>query len=116
IIRYVVPAGIARQIYASSAGRLLLAYSDEDWRERYLRKVKLKQLTKLSIVDKDRLRDVLVDIRASGYATSIDEAVRGAAGIAAPVFNSEGVVEAALLIGAPSSRLVENRSALERIV
>jgi len=115
-IRYAVPFGVSRQIYSSSAGRVLLAYADEEWREHYLRHLKPQKLTDRSIVNKAKLREVLTEVRAKGYAVTIGETVKAAAGIAAPVFDGDGTVRAALLIGAPVDRVIENRAVLVRSV
>lgn len=103
-IRYSVPPGTARPLYASSAGQLLLAFQDERWREQFLRKVPLKPLTPRTITDVGRLRQRLDDIRRDGVCVSISEAVEGASGVSAPIFGSDGAVSAALLIAGPTDR------------
>jgi DNA-binding IclR family transcriptional regulator len=50
-----------------------------------------------------RLEDELNKIRRLGYATSDGEAIRGTIGIAAPVWNLMGQVEAALALTAVGS-------------
>jgi DNA-binding IclR family transcriptional regulator len=102
-VRYVAPIG-QRPLYCSAAGLLLLAYQDEEWRKRYLAHVKLKPLTPHTVVDPKRLRRNLAEIHRRGYSISISEAVMGAAGLAAPIFDADGGVAAALLIGAPADR------------
>jgi DNA-binding IclR family transcriptional regulator len=54
-------------------------------------------------MDTRRLEDELNKIRRLGYATSDGEAIRGTIGIAAPVWNSTGQVEAALALTAVES-------------
>jgi len=103
-IRYVVPAGEARILYASAGGRLMLAYQDEDWREAYLANTELKPVTDATVTDVDVLRQILGDIRRTGISVSMGQAVVGAAGFAAPVFDAEGTVLATIIIGAPEMR------------
>jgi len=54
-------------------------------------------------MDPRRLEEELRKIRRSGYATSDGEAIRGTIGIAVPVWNSMGQVEAALALTAVES-------------
>lgn len=114
-IRYAVPAGVARPMYCSAAGRLLLAYQDSAWRDAYFARTKLEPLTGRTVTDVEALRKILADIRRVGYATSMGEAVQGAAGVAAPVYNGDGSLAAALLIGAPEERARAQSDRLVRI-
>ena len=100
-VRYMAPLGSPRPLYCSAAGRLLLAYAEESWREQYLKSVQLKAVTDRTLTNRAELRRELEKIRKTGLAISIGEAVPGAAGLAAPVFDTTGNVAAALLIGAP---------------
>ncbi|OKO83104.1 hypothetical protein AC630_12220 [Bradyrhizobium sp. AS23.2] len=104
MIRYSVPAGVKRPLYTSAAGQLLLAYRDEAWQDDYLKSVPLKPLTSETITDPIVLRKKLRKIRADGVSISVSEAVEGASGVAAPIFNVRGEVVAALLIAGPSTR------------
>ncbi len=113
-VRYAVPAGTTRPLYPSAAGRVLLAFQDEAWRERYLRSIKLKALTSKTVTNRDALRRELETIRKAGVAITISEAVDGAAGIAAPVIGADGSVTHALLVGAPAARFQNELPALHK--
>lgn len=115
-VRYMAPVGSARPLYCSAAGRLLLAYQNHEWRERYLHSVQLKPMTKRTVTSREALRKELDKIRKAGFATSVGEAVAGAAGIAAPIFSIDGTVAAALLIGAPVDRFERRYSVLRALV
>jgi DNA-binding IclR family transcriptional regulator len=56
-----------------------------------------------AVMDPRRLAEELNKIRRLGYATSDGEAIRGTIGIAVPVWNSTGQVEAALALTAVES-------------
>jgi len=58
----------------------------------------------------------LAAIRRDGFAISIGETVRGAAGLAAPIFNADGSVSAGLLIGAPIDRFEQEMPELKRLL
>ena len=111
MIRYSVPTGVRRPLYTSAAGQLLLAYKAEAWRESYLRRVSLRPLTDKTITDPAILRKKLRKIREDGVSISVSEAVEGATGVAAPIFDSHGAVVAALLIAGPSNRQGREKSA-----
>ncbi len=104
LIRYSVPPGTTRLLYASSAGQLLLAFQEEKWREQFLRNVRIKSLTRQTITNVDELRRRLASIRRDGFSVSISEAVDGATGVSAPIFGSDGTLLAALLIAGPTDR------------
>jgi IclR family acetate operon transcriptional repressor len=115
-IRYTAPVGSARPLYCSAAGKLLLAFQDEAWRDEYLRAVKLKKMTPRTVTSRTALRSELEKIRKTGVAVSIGEAIPGAAGVAAPIFNADKSVAAALLIGAPVDRFQREHERLRGLV
>ncbi len=115
-VRYSVPAGTTRQLYPSAAGRVLLAFQDDAWREHYLKSVRLKALTSKTLTDRDALRRELDAIRKAGVAITLGETVDGAAGIAAPVFGADGSASHALLIGAPAARFPGELPALRKAI
>lgn len=115
-IRYSAPVGSMRPLYCSAAGLVLLAYQEEEWRERYLKTTQLKALTPDTVVGKTAIRANLERIRAEGIAVSIGEAVAGVAGIAAPIVNPDGTVSAALLIGAPAERFQAELPMLRKVI
>jgi IclR family acetate operon transcriptional repressor len=115
-IRYMAPLGSPRPLYCSAAGRLLLAYADEDFRENYVRTVQLKSVTKRTLTNRAELKKELEKIRKTGLAISIGEAVPGAAGLAAPIFDTDGKPAAALLIGAPVDRFERELPALRKLM
>jgi len=115
-VRYWVPVGSKRNLYAGAAGKLLLANQPEAWRERYLRRVKLKPLAARTITTKTALRRELDTIRRSGCSVSRGEAIDGAAGMAAPVLNQDGSVSASLMIAAPLERFEREAEKYRRIL
>lgn len=116
LVRYTVPVGSSRPLYCSAAGRLLLAYQNREWLERYLRRTSLKPMTKRTLTSKHALRKELEKIKREGIAVSIGQAVPGAAGVAAPVLNADGSIAAALLVGAPTDRFHKELPLLRRLV
>ena len=104
-IRYSVQSGTQRPLYCSSAGRLLLAYQPRAWIDDYLSTTRLRLITPKTINGVRELRQELKRVRYEGFAASFGEAVPGAAGIAAPVFDRDGFLKAALMVGGPEDRI-----------
>lgn len=115
-VRYMAPLGAPRPLYCAAAGRLLLAYEDEEWRDQYVKSVQLKAVTDKTLTNRAELKEELERIRRTGLATSIGEAVPGAAGLAAPVFDAAGKAVAALLIGAPVDRFETQLPILRKMI
>lgn len=104
-VRYVSPLGAPRPLHCTAPGRLLLAYQEEKIQEHYLKTAKLKAMTWRTVTDRTTLKKQLKEIRDTGVSISISELSEGAAGIAAPVFDTDGTVAAALVIAAPAERM-----------
>jgi DNA-binding IclR family transcriptional regulator len=102
-----VPLGRRFPLHAGSSSKALLAYLPEDDRERVLAST-LDALTDTTLTDADRLRDDLTTIRSRGYALSSGERQRGAASVAAPVFDHSGRPLGSLSICGPAERFGAN--------
>jgi DNA-binding IclR family transcriptional regulator len=103
-------------IHATSTGKVLLAYGPESQRERVLQKP-LVQLTPKTITDPAVLRQQLAQVCRQGYATAEEELEAGYMAVAAPIYNFEGRVIAALSLDGPALRLTPTRlAALSQLV
>lgn len=80
-------------LHCTAMGKVLLAYADEADRERFLAR-QFARFTPNTIVEPDRLRDELAQVRAAGVGLDREEITRGVVCVAAPVFNGEGVAGA----------------------
>lgn len=116
-VRYWVPIGARRPLYVGSAGKLLLAFQPDEWRDRYVRGEPLKALASKTITSREAFRREIESIRRDRYAVSKSEAVEGAAGISAPIFSAEdGRILAALVLAAPEDRFTRELPALKKLV
>jgi len=115
-VRYMAPLGAPRPLYCSAAGRMLLAHTEDQWRDQYLKTVALKPMTDRTLTNRAELRKEIERIRKTGLAISIGEAIPGAAGLAAPILDAQGKVPAALLIGAPVDRFERNLPSLRKLM
>lgn len=112
-VRYTVPVGTTRPLFASSAGRVLLAYQDDAWRRDYLNNGDLRAMTDRTVTDRRQLARILDQVRADGYAATIGEVSPDVAGFAAPLFEPDGQVKAALILAAPIER---GRAVAEKLI
>lgn len=115
-IRYAVPVGTTRPLFASSAGRVLLAFQDEAWRCDYLRRADLRAMTEHSVTDRAQLARLIEEARVSGVAFTFGEVTPDVAGFSAPIFEPGGRVNAALVIAAPIERGRAAAADLRRLV
>ena len=93
--------------HCTSSGKVLLAYQDDEFIKRAVRR--LKSYTKKTITSPSEFNDHLKKVRANGYAINQREYSPQVSGIAAPIFNGAGDVIAALSIAAPADRLPSTR-------
>lgn len=87
--------------HAVSGGQVLLAYASPEVRDAFLARP-LEQLTERTITDPDRLRQVLAEVRRSGYAVARGQVEASGTGVAAPVRGVGGTVVAALSLTVPN--------------
>jgi IclR family transcriptional regulator, acetate operon repressor len=114
-VRYQIPVGTTRPIYASTAGRLLLAFTEKAWRDQYVTTVAFKVKTAIPITRASLTRE-LEKIRSEGVSSSIDGYSVGLAAVAAPVFDGEGRCIASLNVAGPSDRFRHDLDNLKAIV
>jgi DNA-binding IclR family transcriptional regulator len=105
-VKVIFPVGTRQPLNHGAPGKLLLAYHyppDSHQFQELISRGKITKLTDRTLTDRRRLQEELNKIRRLGYATSDGEAIRGTIGVACPVWNSIGQVEAALALTAVES-------------
>lgn len=115
-VRYSVPVATIRPLYVASGGLALLAYQDRAWVEEYIETTRFSPLTPRTVTEPGELRMLLSEVRRNGYATSSDSSALGASGIASPLFNRDGSVDMALVVGAPTERFLPQLPLLRPII
>ncbi len=115
-VRFSVSVGTQRPLYASSSGRLLLAYMSESEREEYLSATKLERWTDATITDPLELRKRLLETTELGLAETYGDFTPDASGFSSPLFNSDGEVIAALTIAVPISRAMREKEHFANVV
>lgn len=110
-IRYNIVEGQRMVLYAGSGGKALLAFGAEALRSEVLKRDNLKKLTAKTEDNPRRLGKELEAIRRRGYATSFGERDAEVASLAAPVYDADGKVCAALSVAGPISRFSPEHNA-----
>ncbi|WP_160142207.1 IclR family transcriptional regulator [Pigmentiphaga humi] len=108
-VLYSVHVGVMQPLYASSAGKVLLAWLPPAERESYLQRVKLQPRTEQTIRSAAVLRRQLQQIREEGVGWSLSEFTAGIVGLAVPVLDVHGRMLAAVGLAMPASRLDDAR-------
>lgn len=93
--------------HCTGLGKAMLAFLPEDEVKRIIKEKGLKRFTKNTITNKKKFFEELKKVKERGYAIDDEEIEDGLRCIAAPIFNGEGKVIAAVSISGPSSRINE---------
>lgn len=100
--------GVQAPLYASAAGKVFLAHASESEKDQYFSKVEMKARTQYTITDSKILRENLLKIKKGSLAVNDEEFEEGVIAIAAPVYDNETNIVAALCVVAPSFRINED--------
>ena len=85
-----ISVGTRFPAYATSMGRVLLAALPPDALEQYLAEAVLEPLTAKTVTDPGRLREILAEVAAQGYAIVDQELEEGLRAVAAPIRGAAG--------------------------
>lgn len=103
-IRYEGWIGRRTPLHCTAAGKVLLAYLPDE--ERIVRlALPLVKYTSKTVTDGQTLEDNIAQVRHQGYAIVHEEFEEGFSGIAAPIFNHEDQVVAAVSVSGPTYRM-----------
>lgn len=105
IIRYTAGVGDRRPLHATSSGKALLAFLPHEQREKVLKALPLVRHTERTVTSLPALEASLEEIQRTGVCISLDEMVRGAAGVAAPIFDHRAQVAGVCTIAGPTDRV-----------
>ncbi|KKM09634.1 hypothetical protein SY88_17575 [Clostridiales bacterium PH28_bin88] len=109
-LRRLVRIGEQFPLWVGASGKVLMAHINRWDQEKVIREA----LAASSNLNPDDLLRQLEEIRHQGYYVSHGEREQGASAVAAPIFNSEGRVEAALAISGATARWT--RDDVERFI
>jgi DNA-binding IclR family transcriptional regulator len=109
-LRPFIQLGRLLPLRAGAAGKLLLAFADEEVQRLELRRAR-SDAASFPNAPGARLNDQLEQIRAERWAISVGERENGVAAAAVPIVDSRARVVAALCISGPTTRLNPERLA-----
>jgi DNA-binding IclR family transcriptional regulator len=95
-VRYAASAGERAPLYCTAAGKVFLAFMQEDRRVELVKRIKYERFTEYTIRNSDALFADLKVVRKRGYSLSIQEEFFQVMGIAAPIWNANKEVVAAI--------------------
>lgn len=116
-LRSVIQLGDRAPLYATAAGKAILAHLPIRDIENYLSTVRLKPITRKTITRQNVLRKELEAIRAGALAYSKEELNEGIVAVACPVFDFHSDVAGSIVMPVPTIRFTAVRGKkLERLL
>lgn len=96
-------------IYATSAGKAILAALDDDELFEVIERMEFEPMTDYTVSDADELLHEIEEIRARGYAFNREESLQGTNAVGVAITEPGGEVIGALSVTGPSHRLKGTR-------
>jgi IclR family KDG regulon transcriptional repressor len=93
--------------YCTSAGKILLAYQNEDEISRVMEEAEV--FTPKTVTTVDGLYEQIEDVKRKGFVISHDEMTEGISSVAVPVFNDDKEVIAAISLAGPSGHFYSSQ-------
>ncbi|WP_302080335.1 IclR family transcriptional regulator [Salinibaculum rarum] len=100
--------GTRGPIYASAAGKAILAGLPESKRESVVEQLTLEATGPNTITERSELKEELMEIREQGYAINRQESTRGVHAIGTAVQSGDEII-GALSVSGPATRLKDDR-------
>jgi IclR family pca regulon transcriptional regulator len=91
--------------HATSMGKVMLAYLDSRQLDRFFAKAEFESLTDRTVTEESRLREALAQVRELGWAIADEETESGVRSVAAPIYDREGNVCAAINVAGHATRV-----------
>lgn len=101
---YAINEGDHMELRPTASGRVLLAYAEPEFVAKVLSQSPGVRHTDKTRVDRKDIEETLVLIRERGYDINIEELEQGISALAAPIFDFDNKVPAALAIVGPAHR------------
>jgi len=115
MIRMAAGVGTRFPAYATSLGRVLLAYHSDEFIDEFLRGADLRKLTNKTVTSIPQLRKILKKTRRQGYASIQDELDYGIVSIAVPVCSDTGEILGAINCSTATTRVDEAKMLTTRL-
>ncbi len=115
MIRLAAGVGTRFPAFATSLGRVLLAWQPPEFIESFLHSTALQPFTDRTTTSISRLRQTLGKVRKDGFASVQDELDYGIVSVAVPVRNDGGQVIAAINCSTATSRITQQAMIKSRV-
>ena len=115
MIRLDAGVGTRFPAYATSLGRVLLAWQSEAFIEEYLRTAEFKALTDRTVTSPAKMQKLLKQARRDGYASVQDELDYGIVSVAVPVLSEDGAILAAINCSTATTRITQQEMVRTRL-
>ena len=108
LVRMFTRVGSSAPLYCTGSGKLFLAFAENYERDlnRYLLENRLEPRTPGTLTSPQALREELRRIRERRYSFDNEEMEEGVVCVAAPIFDRQGQLAAALSVSGPTSRML----------
>jgi len=107
--RLVSQIGMRRPVHCTALGKAILASQSTNLRDELLAKTKLEKVTPQTVIRPAEFLAGLGRIQRRGYAVDDEEVELGARCIAAPIYDSSGLVVAGVSVSGPTTRMSRAR-------
>ncbi|MBF8982546.1 IclR family transcriptional regulator [Lutibacter sp. B2] len=108
-VRLFTKIGRTASFNAGACQRALLSFLEDDEIEEILDHEKLIKYTENTVVDKEKLWDMIKESRKTGYTLSLGEMEPQTRAVGAPIFDYTGKVVASISTAGPEQRFVKER-------
>lgn len=108
-IRMISQVGKRVHLHCTGVGKAILAFLPDDEVDSILKKGPLEQFTWNTIVDKEKLKHHLHEVRERGYCIDDEEIEVGLRCVAAPIFNHRKEVISAISVSGPTTRMTYHK-------
>ena len=115
-LRFSVKLGSHKPAYATGSGRAMLAYLPREELDFLLDKFPFDRLTAKTVASRRALVAGLKEVRKRAVSTVDSGTVAGVVAVAAPIFDADGLVAAAVSVGGPITRLTDRLPTMQQAV
>lgn len=107
LTRIAASVGTLFPAFATSAGRVLLAYSDKEKVNKYFRDTDIVAYTDRTVTSEKKLHTILSKVKKQGYSSIAGELDFGIVSVGVPIFNEDNVVIASISCATSTARNTE---------
>jgi len=115
-LRYSVQPNSLKPAYATGTGHAMLAWLPPADLAAILARTPFEKMTAKTVASRRTLLQTLKTVRRTGISISDSGTVLGALSVAAPIFDAQGRIFAAVSAGGPTARMQPQLGAIERAV